>query len=113
MVFRSLVAGLALSVANSSLSLCLAVVVVVVHRTMVLQLKPYVLSAITLVVEALMRAALSIVLLALAVKGGILGKGERYAFASGVLCANLVVFVSAYRAFQCINQIVAARLGHC
>ena len=100
MVFRSLVAGLARSVASSSLSLCLAVVVVVVHRTMVLQLKPYVSSAITLVVEALMRAALSIVLLALAVKGNILGKGERYAFASCVLCANLVVFVSAYRAFK-------------
>ena len=95
MVFRSLVAGLARSVASSSLSLCLAVVVVVVQAPMVLQLQPYVSSALTLVVEALMRAALSIVLLALAVKGNILGKGARYAFASCVLCATLVVFISA------------------
>ena len=67
---------------------------------MVLQLKPYVSSAITLVVEALMRAALSIVLLALAVKGNILARASATPLASCVLCANLVVFVSAYRAFK-------------
>ena len=71
---RSLVTGFFRFKADVKISIVLCLIVTIIHRTFVLQLKPYASSGLQHVVEALMRFALSIVLLSVCLVGDLIEK---------------------------------------
>ena len=121
LVARSLVTGMLLFVEDATgVSLIMSFFVIVVHRTLVLQFRPYASTGLQLVVEALMRAAFSIALMAVAVYGSdpILGERTASVVAILVFALNLSVLPFAYRAWRTewrtkINQCAGAWRGAC
>ena len=71
LVARSLVTGMFLFV-SPGVSLIMSFFVIVVHRSLVLKFRPYASTGLQLVVEALMRFALSIVLLSVCLVGDLI-----------------------------------------
>ena len=105
LVARSLVTGMLLFVDTkdaTGVSLIMSFFVIVVHRTLVLQFRPYASTGLQLVVEALMRATFSIALMAVAVYGSdpILGEKTASVVAILVFALNLSVLPFAYRAWR-------------
>ena len=101
LVARSLVTGM-LIFADRGVSLIMSFFVIVVHRTLVLQFRPYASTGLQLVVEALMRATFSIALMAVSVVGNdpILKGQTASVVAILVFALNLSVLPFAYRAYR-------------
>ena len=96
---RSLVTGF-FRFGGVMISIVLCLIVTIIHRTFVLQLKPYASSGLQHVVEALMRFALSIVLLSVCLVGDLITEGDNAtAIVTFVFLLNLSCLPIAYQAF--------------
>ena len=92
MLARSVVAGFLRSMLRLPMSLLLSCVILMAHRTLLIQCQPYASSGVTLVVEALMRATASVALFGLALHNDTFFKnGEDRGVAFLVLFINLLI----------------------
>ena len=97
---RSLVTGFFRFKADVKISIVLCLIVTIIHRTFVLQLKPYASSGLQHVVEALMRFALSIVLLSVCLVGDLIEDSENALWmVTLVFLLNVASLPLAYQAF--------------
>ena len=96
---RSLVTGFFRHL-GIKMSIVISLIITIIHRTVVLQLKPYASSGLQHVVEALMRFALSIVLVAVCLVGDLINEGDNATIiVSFVFVLNLSCLPIAYQAF--------------
>ncbi|EGB12918.1 hypothetical protein AURANDRAFT_60916 [Aureococcus anophagefferens] len=108
---RFMLSGFFLIFCRLHQSLLLSTMVAIVVRTLVIKFRPYASSGIQLIIEALHRATLSIVILAVAIEGELLKRSkDGVAFGSLVFLINASVFVTAYAAFrgERVRAIIAA-----
>ena len=85
--------------ADVKISIVLCLIVTIIHRTFVLQLKPYASSGLQHVVEALMRFALSIVLLSVCLVGDLIEDSDHVWMVTLVFLLNVASLSLAYQAF--------------
>ena len=97
-LLRSLVTGFFRFV-SIEISIVLSLIITIIHRTFVLQMKPYASSGLQHLVEALMRFTLSIVLLSVCVVGDLLDDGSTWWITTLVFALNLSCVPLAYQAF--------------
>ena len=97
-LLRSLVTGFFRFI-DVKISIVLSLIITIIHRTFVLQMKPYASSGLQHVVEALMRFALSIVLLSVCVVGDLLNDKNIWWITTIVFALNLSCMPLAYQAF--------------
>jgi hypothetical protein len=96
---RSLVTGFFRHL-GIKMSIVISLIITIIHRTVVLQLKPYASSGLQHVVEALMRFALLIVLVAVCLVGDLITEGDNAtAIVTFVFLLNLSCLPIAYQAF--------------
>merc|ERR1719482_781289 len=97
---RSVVTGFFRGFTDVKISIVLCLIVTIIHRTFVLQLKPYASSGLQHVVEALMRFALSIVLLSVCLVGDLIEDSKDALWmVTLVFLLNVASLPLAYQAF--------------